>query len=103
MLERLKSFFVPGPPDPGPPRLGANSVPELAGSLARLPAGQRGWITIAQARRLFSLMDDQYAFGDMDDRGKANLAAFAAQTEHPSRFDIMPVEGRVYFTRTAKS
>jgi hypothetical protein len=39
----------------------------------------------------------------MDDRGKANLAAFAAQTEHPSGFDIMPVEGRVYFTRTAKS
>jgi hypothetical protein len=46
-------------------------------------------------------MDDQYAFGEMDDAGKSNLGAFAAQSEHRSSVDIMPVEGRVYFTRNA--
>jgi len=44
-------------------------------------------------------MDDQYAFGEMDDEGKSNLGAFAAQSEHRSSVDIMPVEGRIYFTR----
>jgi hypothetical protein len=46
-------------------------------------------------------MDDQYAFGEMDEIGRANLVAFAAQSEHRSTFDLMPVEGRVYFTRKA--
>jgi hypothetical protein len=48
-------------------------------------------------------MDDQYAFGEMDNQGKTNLAAFAAQIEHRSTVDFMPSEGRLYFTRaTAK-
>jgi hypothetical protein len=50
---------------------------------------------------LFSSMDDQYAFGEMDNAGKTNLAEFAAESEHRSSFDIMPAEGRVYFTRKA--
>jgi len=50
---------------------------------------------------LFSPMDDQYAFGEMDQIGRAHLPAFAAQSEHRSTFDLMPVEGRVYFTRKA--
>jgi hypothetical protein len=50
---------------------------------------------------LFSTMDDQYAFGEMDEQGKASLAAFAAQSEHRSTVDFMPTEGRVYFTRKA--
>jgi hypothetical protein len=44
-------------------------------------------------------MDDQYAFGEMDEVGKMSLAAFAR--DHRSAFDLMPVEGRVYFTRKA--
>jgi hypothetical protein len=48
-------------------------------------------------------MDDQYAFGEMDDAGKSNLGAFAAQSEHRSSVDIMPVEGRVYFTRKIRA
>ena len=39
------------------------------------------------------------AFGEMDEIGRAKLAAFAAQSEHLCNFDLMPVEGRVYFTR----
>jgi hypothetical protein len=48
---------------------------------------------------LFSPMDDQYAFGEMDQVGRMRLAAFAAESNHRSDFDFMPVEGRVYFTR----
>jgi hypothetical protein len=44
-----------------------------------------------------------YAFGEMDDAGKSNLGAFAAQSEHRSSVDIMPVEGRVYFTRKIRA
>jgi hypothetical protein len=46
-------------------------------------------------------MDDQYTFRETDEQVKASLAAFAAQSEHRSTFNLMPVEGRVYFTRKA--
>ena len=54
-----------------------------------------------RSRALFSPMDDRYAFGEMDEVGKSSLAAFAAESDHRSAFDLMPVEGRVYFTRKA--
>jgi hypothetical protein len=38
-------------------------------------------------------MDDQYAFGEMDEQGKASLAAFAAQSEHRSTVDLCPPRG----------
>jgi hypothetical protein len=44
-------------------------------------------------------MDDQYAFGEMDEGGKLALGNFAAEADHRARFDFMPIEGRVYFTR----
>ena len=65
----------------------------LSASLGALLDGERGWITLSEARDLFSTMDDQYAFGEMDEIGRANLVAFAAQSEHRSTFDLMPVEG----------
>jgi hypothetical protein len=46
-------------------------------------------------------MDRDYAFGEMDEKGRTRLAAFAADEEHRCKVDIMPAEGRVYFTRTA--
>ena len=95
----LRSLFAPAAAPASPPKLEAGSEPALARSLGALSSQQRGWITIEEARRLFSQMDDQYAFGEMDDQGKANLAGFAAR--HGSRVDIMPVEGRIYFTRNA--
>jgi hypothetical protein len=100
LWKTIKSLFASGgsaPPDA--PRLEAGSESELSLSLRALPDGERGWITLAEARYLFSHMDDQYAFGEMDDVGKSKLGAFAAQSEHRSSVDIMPVEGRVYFTR----
>jgi hypothetical protein len=73
----------------------------LAQSLRMLPPGNRGWITMQEARSLFSQSRDQYAFGDTDQAGRASIAAFAAARDHHSDFDFMPAEDRVYFTRTA--
>ena len=81
------------------PRLRAETQLELAASLALLPDRETGWITLAEARRLFSHMDEQYAFGEMDEQGQSSLGKFAAQPDHRSSFQIMPIEGRIYFTR----
>ena len=102
LLAKIKSFFDPGlggPPDA--PKLAASSQSALSASLRALPAGERGWITMPEARSLFSAMSDQQAFGELDDQGKSNLAAFAARREQRSSYDFMPVEGRLYFTRKA--
>src|SRR5262249_14092653 len=85
------------PPDAR--RLSAVDELALSASLRDLPVGERGWITLSEARALFSPMDDRYAFGEMDEVGKMSLAAFAAESDHRSAFDLMPVEGRGYFTR----
>ena len=81
-------------------KLNAVSEAVLSRALKELPAGVQGWISFSEARTLFSSMDDQYAFGEMDEEGKANLSAFAANPEHQSTFDFMPAEDRIYFTRT---
>ena len=102
MWKTIKSLFGSGaraPPDA--PRLSASTEVALSGSLGALPVGERGWITMSEARSLFSRMEDQYAFGEMDEEGKGTLGTFAAQSEHRSRVDFMPTEGRIYFTRKA--
>jgi len=98
----IKAAFGRGtstPPDAR--RLSAVDELALSASLRALPVGERGWITLSEARALFSWMDDQYTFTEMDEQVKASLAAFAAQSEHRSTFNLMPAEGRVYFTRKA--
>ena len=80
-------------------RLNGSSEVALAASLRSLRPAQRGWITLEEARSLFSTMEDQYAFGEMDERAKIALTSFAAKPECRSDFQFMPVEGRLYFTR----
>jgi hypothetical protein len=70
----------------------------LSRSLSALPPEERGWVTFAEARILFSTKGDQYAFGETDDDGKRNIETFAAQ--HQSIINFMPVEERVYFVRS---
>ena len=65
----------------------------------RLNSGESVWITFQEARLLFSRMDQDYAFGEMDEAGKLNLTKFAARREQRSSYSFMPMEGRVYFTR----
>jgi hypothetical protein len=99
--EKLKSAFtfrVPVPPDTR--RLNGSSEGVLSASIKLLPMGERGWITLPEAAALFSPMDGQYAFGEMDEGGKANLGTFAARREHPCDVQFAPIEGRVYFIRT---
>src|SRR5262249_61178479 len=95
-----ETFGTSTPPDAR--RLSVVDELALSASIKALPIGERGWITLSEARALFSPMDDQYAFGEMDEVGKMSLAAFAAESDHRSDFDLMPVEGRVCFTPKAK-
>jgi len=100
LLDAIKWLFTPGSTwGPKPARLDGSSEEALARSLQQLLAGERGWITFAEARRLFSTMDDDYAFGEMDDEGKRNLASFTGDPAHRCDVDLMPTEGRVYFVR----
>jgi hypothetical protein len=65
--------------------------------LITLPAGERGWITLAEAARLFSTEEPQYAFGDFDEAGKTRLAQFTNQYRCTPNF--IPPEGRLYFKK----
>ena len=69
----------------------------LARSLSALPPDERGWITFAEARILFSTKSAQYAFGETDEDGRKNIESFASQ--HQSVINFMPAEGRIYFVR----
>jgi hypothetical protein len=101
VFDKLKSIFTgPAVQAPSPPRLETTSETALAQSLRRISSDERGWITMQEARQLFSPMDNQYAFGETDDEGRANLTRF--EREHDVRADIMPVEGRIYFSRGAR-
>jgi hypothetical protein len=78
-------------------RLDGRSKALLAASIKTLPYDTPGWITDKQAKQLFSQMADDYAFGEMDEVGKSNIADFAAHVTPGCSFEFMPVEGRVYF------
>jgi hypothetical protein len=98
VVDLLRKMFSPANAAPADaPRLSGTSESALGSSLQSLPAGERGWITLAEAARLFSSEQSQYAFGEMDDTGKLRLGQFSAQ--HRCSPQFMPVEGRVYFTR----
>ena len=97
LLERLKAFCRLGVLPPAPRRLDGRSKALLAASFKLLPDEEPGWITMKEAAALFSPERDAYAFGELDEIGKANLAAFASASG--VQFEFMPVEGRLYFLR----
>jgi hypothetical protein len=78
-------------------KLDGTTEATLARSLSAVPPEERGWITFAEARILFSTRSAQYAFGETDRDGRKNIESFAAQ--HRSVVNFMPVEERVYFIR----
>jgi hypothetical protein len=51
------------------------SKASLAASLKFLRDEEPEWITLTEAKTLFSPATDAYAFGEIDEIGKANLAA----------------------------
>jgi hypothetical protein len=98
LLGRLKLLFSRGSiKPPSSRRLDGRSKALLTASIKVLPYDEPGWITMKEAKALFSPEDDEYAFGEMDEVGKGNLAAFAAGAIPPCLFELMPVENRVYF------
>lgn len=96
-IKRLLGIGAPLPPDAR--RLAAASENQLSASLQALPIGEKGWITLRDAWHLFSQMHEQEAFGEMDEPGRRRLREFAEYATHRSQVDLMPTEGRVYFTR----
>ncbi len=54
-----------------------------------------------EAKTLFSSKDDKYAFGELAEVAKRNLATFRAEATPGCLFEFMPVEDRVYFMRRA--
>jgi len=98
----LAPYMLQGSPSaPTARRLDGRSKALLAASIKALPYEMPGWITNKEAKQLFSPMNDEYAFGEMDEVGKSNIADFAAHVTPPCSFAFMPVEGRVYFSRKA--
>jgi hypothetical protein len=98
-VDWLKTIFDPSAatsPDELP--LDGASESGLASSLRRLPVGERGWIALTDAARLFSMQEREYAFGDFDDEGKNRLSQFAAG--HRCLLDFRPVERRLYFRKS---
>jgi hypothetical protein len=77
-------------------RLDADSKTALASAISRLLPEDRGWIALEEASRLFSNMQPQYAFGEMDDEGKQNLEKFARDLSR--EFEFWPNENRLYFS-----
>src|SRR5262245_62206486 len=94
-MSLIGKLFGTGDNPPDATKLDGTSEAALARSLSALPPDERGWITFAEARLLFSTKGAQYAFGETDDDGRRKIDSFAAQ--HRSVINFMPVEGRVYF------
>jgi hypothetical protein len=53
-----------------------------------------------EAKTLFSPFSDPHAFGEIDEIGKANLAAFT-DVHAGLQFEFVPAERRLYFMRRA--
>jgi hypothetical protein len=94
LIEKLFELVAP----PKAIKLDGTTEATLARSLSALPPDERGWITFAEARTLFSTKGEQYAFGETDQNGRRNIESFAAQ--HRSVINFMPVEGRVFHTQS---
>jgi hypothetical protein len=92
-----KLFGLNTTPPPDAMKLDGKTEATLARSLSALPPEERGWITLAEARTLFSTKDAQYAFGETDEDGRTRIESFA--TQHRSVINFMPIEERVYFVR----
>jgi hypothetical protein len=96
-MSLIGKLFGTGDNPPDATKLDGATMVALARSLSALLPDERGWITFAEARNLFSTERAEYAFGELDQDGKKNIESFAAQ--HRSAINFMPVEGRVYFAR----
>jgi hypothetical protein len=88
-MGRWKSLLLQGSPSaPSARRLDGRSKTLLAASIKALSYETPGWITNKEAKQLFSTMDGQYAFGEIDEAGKGNIADFAAHVTVAQDFGL---------------
>jgi hypothetical protein len=78
-------------------RLNGASKEALSKALRALEPGQKGWISIDEATRLFCPSTKTSNVCDEDHMGA--LADFAAEIEHRSSPERNAADERVYFTR----
>jgi hypothetical protein len=76
-----------------------SSLEDDSGPVDATAASAKGFL--AKQSQYVTPMADDYAFGEMDEVGKSDIAEFAAQVTPRCLFEFMPVEGRVYFIRKA--
>jgi hypothetical protein len=86
---------------PAAHRLDGRSRALLAASFRPLRDDEPGWITMQEARKLFSSVDESHALGENDKLGNANLAAFASALE--AQIEFSPSAGLLYLMRKAAS
>ena len=97
LWDQLSLLFRSPNAPPSAKRLDGRSEPLLRASMNILLHGERGWITMKEASSPFSPESEPYAFGEMDEVGKHNLASFATKAD--CEFEFIPVEDRIYFAR----
>jgi hypothetical protein len=86
---------------PAAHRVDGRSRALLAASFRRLRDGEPGWITMQEAGKLFSSVEESNALDENDKIGNANLAAFTSALE--AQIEFAPSAGRLYLTRRAAS
>ena len=82
LILKLFGADVAAPPDAM--KLDGTTEATLAHSVSGLPPNERGWISFAEARILFSTKGSQYAFVETDQDGRRNIESFAARTRPSS-------------------
>jgi hypothetical protein len=86
---------------PAAHRLDGRSRALLAASFRRLRDSEPGWITMQEARKLFSSVEESHALNKNDKLGNANLAAFTSALE--AQIEFARSAGRLYLVRKAAS
>lgn len=103
MWNWLQKLFANSPPEieaAADIHLKARTEAALSWALQKLSPGQEGWITIAEAGRLFSA-DEVNPLNEMDIEGHAALGRFAADRRHRSIPRLDRSTRRIYFSRSS--
>jgi hypothetical protein len=83
IIDQIGKLFGADAPAPADAtKLDGTTEAALARSLSALSPDERGWITFAEARNLFSAEHAEYAFGETDEDGRKNIDRGAAQGRH---------------------
>jgi hypothetical protein len=101
ILARIKSFSAAFQSS-HLPREGSTPVarPRLQHRSRDFRPGERALVTFEEGRALFSEMDDEYAFGELDEPGKLNLRPLQATTAlgwilGPSKAASISLDGKI--------